>query len=247
MKPDGAPRGPDGESTYVIGGLVASSSSQPAAMTFVNEKMGRDSQERAKRKDQKREEKALMHLLEQRGGVSDTGSIGGGFGGREALDAVRRAREASQRSSKLSAKAGGNANRQNAPADGSTDGGEPKKKSYSAEMVKKMGFNPLTNSYSGRQMRKKAETSALTKVYLLFDIVLHFLLTEFKLADLSNTNRDIRLGPPPGAKKRSGVVAPVTETKTQMDYDDASSDLEIVPSPQPPENMDFLHSESDDE
>ena len=72
-------------------------------------------------------------------------------------------------------------------------------------------------------------------------------LTPFQLADLSNTKREIRLGPPPGEKKRSGVVAPVNESKTRTDHDDTSSDLEIEPPPRPPENMDFLHSESDDE
>lgn len=71
-----------------------------------------------------------------------------------------------------------------------------------------------------------------------------------QLADLSNQKGEIQLGPPPGAKKRSGVTAPACERKTESiddRYDDMSSDLEIEPPPELPENMDYLHSDSEDE
>ena len=75
------------------------------------------------------------------------------------------------------------------------------------------------------------------------------LKNRFQLADPSNTKRDVQLGPPPGAKKRSGVTAPMTNEKSsaRTDYDDMSSDLEIEQPPLPQENMDFLHSESEEE
>lgn len=133
--------------------------------------MGRDVQERAKRQDRKKEERSLMALLEKSGGGSETGGIGSGFGGREALDAVRRAREVSQ-------KGGGDMKQKNARkvkgksaagdgdvAENMMTGDEQKKKTYSAEMVKKLGFNPLLNSYGARHSLNNAEkNSALNKV-----------------------------------------------------------------------------------
>ena len=79
------------------------------------------------------------------------------------MDAVRRAREASQKNSVASAKANGKGKTKVNAAEESTDGDGPKK-SYSAEMLKKMGFNPLAGTYAGRQAQKNPERSALAKV-----------------------------------------------------------------------------------
>lgn len=112
----------------------------------------------------------MMELLEKRGGGSETGGIGGGFGGREALDAVRRAREISQKAGaepkqKGTRKGKGKGAIEDEDAVENESGEEQKKKTYSAEMLKQLGFNPLLSSYGARQsLMKKSEKSALMKV-----------------------------------------------------------------------------------
>lgn len=51
-------------------------------------------------------------------------------------------------------------------------------------------------------------------------------------------------------KIRSGVTAPARERDSDSagtKDDDMSSDLEIEPAPEPAENVDYLHSDSEDE
>jgi minichromosome maintenance protein 10 len=279
LKPD--PRDADGQATYVVGGFIASSGPGPGpgpsyinnnksgsasgmSLGDVGEKMGREVQARAKRKDGKKEERDLLGLLERRGG-------GGGAGGRivdeecllkrEAAEAVRIAREVMREKEsfgkrKAKGKAGDeDENQQGMEKEEEEEEGYTRVKSYSASMVKNLGFNPTFTAYGSRKSGARtgsSSTGLLSKVSLDFLPLLYLILSRGRLTFVSisfylvfvsfyflvekkigsTSRQNIKLGPPPGTKVRSGVAAPASNAKAGVGAttgNDSSSDLEIEP------------------
>ena len=162
---NGTSRGADGESTYVLGGYVARSGSGDGASGFssiapgrAESSMGREGQARAKRRQEGYAERELASLLE-RGALP-----GSGEGGGRAAEAVLLARRANAKKSGAEAGRRKPSERElKGGSGGETDAGtsagseevrgrkinldsgqvEKPKKTYSAEMVKKLGFDPL--------------------------------------------------------------------------------------------------------
>lgn len=162
--PAGVARGTDGEATYVLGGFVASSARD--APGLVGESMGREGQARARRRGKKREDEALTALLNKsnramntedyQGEEEDCGSTPVS---RDALEVVRRAKEAmKQKQKQVSEKV---KKKKNQPEDDSVTSDDEApvheelhpKKMYSAEMIKRLGFNPLANAHSSQSGR----------------------------------------------------------------------------------------------
>ncbi|KAI5122671.1 hypothetical protein M0805_007931 [Coniferiporia weirii] len=235
--PGGGARGPDGESTYVVGGLIASSGRGRAqAPGVAGETIGREGQARARRRVAEHEDAALAALL---GKGTGGGAESNGGASRGVIDVVRRAREAAARGTgaaagkkggdkrggarvpdgKAKTKTKGSEKAVNADPDAGEDGVDesgsgsgsgsgaprseqehapPRRKTYSAEMVKRLGFDPVLMAYGSRPggagsggkqgANAKNENTMLGKA--------------------SGQKREIQLGPPPGSKVRSGVFVP---------------------------------------
>ena len=169
LKPETGSRGLDGETTYVLGGFVASSSTAPG---IAGETMGREGQARAKRRLDKNNDKALKEMLEK----NKSGSSVFAQGSREALEIVRRAKEAMAKARKKEK----DAKRKSidaTDADGdddtrqeenqSTSEGQSKRKSYSAEMIKQLGFDPTQKPYGQNGDKKKVRHSCILKPLIL--------------------------------------------------------------------------------
>lgn len=155
LKPEVGSRGPDGESTYVLGGHIASSARAIGGQApgMASDKIGREGQARAKRRKEEHDEKALEQLL----GESKATSSGGS---REALEAVRRAREAALES-KTNAKVTRGMKR--ASTDGSMPEEEPEpklRKTYTADTIKRLGFDPVRNSFIASSDRTSKKSKA---------------------------------------------------------------------------------------
>lgn len=189
LKPEGPSKGADGETMYVIGGHVASSSSARGmqAPGVVAEAIGREGQARARRKDAKREDEALKMLLSRakgNGPMRNSGDEGDGGGGismsRDALEVVRRAKEAMRTKEKQQQKKaverkqkrkGGTTVDVESAADGESEPesefteDQQRKKLYSAEMIKRLGFNPLSVQAhrSGQESTKKKPAAKVKK------------------------------------------------------------------------------------
>ncbi|KAH8112086.1 hypothetical protein DFH11DRAFT_1609582 [Phellopilus nigrolimitatus] len=201
LKPETGLRGHDGEATYVIGGHVASSS-RAQAPGVAGETMGREGQARARRRVAEREgDRELAELL----GKGGSGTSGGGS--REALAVVKKAREAVLKG-KGQGKGKEKGKGKSLPADmedeenedvSRSEQSEPKKKSFSAEMVKRLGFDPTIKAYAHPASFGKGGAKNKDTVML------------------GNQKREIRLGAPPGKKVRSGVIAPTPSIINQSD------------------------------
>lgn len=163
LKPEAGSRGPDGEATYVIGGHVASSSSRVQPSGVAGETMGREGQARAKRRINMHGDKALKELLE----ANKSGGSAIAEGSREAVEMVRKAKDALAKA-KVKEKESKNKPRIAGEKLEDDDDSEEiqiesvkqvndqaRKKSYSAEMVKKLGFDPTLKSYNLGGDKKK--------------------------------------------------------------------------------------------
>ncbi|EJD05074.1 uncharacterized protein FOMMEDRAFT_81119 [Fomitiporia mediterranea MF3/22] len=195
LKPEAANRGVDGETTYVVGGLVASSG-RTQTISNVGEVMGREEQARARRKAGVREDKALSELLVN--GKTHCARGDSGDTSREALAVVNRARMmmSNARKTGFDESETNSKGKDNIASTEGNDVERPQRKTYSAEMVKRLGFNPTAKPYGQIGSRMSAKKSdAINK--------------------LASHDRKIQLGPPPGPKVRSGVTAPPSSfTKT---------------------------------
>ncbi|KAL5478807.1 hypothetical protein ACEPAI_2084 [Sanghuangporus weigelae] len=187
LKPDPASRGMDGEATFVVGGFVASSG-RAQTLGNVGNTMGREEQARARRKADTKEDKVLTELLGK--SSSHSAGVGGAEASREALTVVQKARQAVTKA-RCDSKAAVAGSQTAAPA-GEEDGdnAELQRKAYSAELIKRLGFDPTIKAYGARKPGVKPKTADRTS----------------KLGKLASQNRDIQLGPPPGPKVRSGVA-----------------------------------------
>jgi minichromosome maintenance protein 10 len=129
-----ATTGVEGGSTYVIPGHVISASGPE----YVSEKIGRGREEKAKRRREEKETEEMLGRL--------LGREGGGQGDRNAAaGAVRKAREVMQ-----TLKGGKPAVKR--------QGQECRKSAYSAEAIKRLGFDPISRggreSGEGEKQRK---------------------------------------------------------------------------------------------
>ncbi|OCB86034.1 hypothetical protein A7U60_g6932 [Sanghuangporus baumii] len=187
LKPDPVSRGMDGETTFVVGGFVASSG-RAQTLGNVGNTMGREEQARARRKAGTKEDKILAELLGK--STSHSAGVGGGEASREALTVVQKARQAVTKA-RCDSKAAVVGSQTAAPAgEENGDNAEPQCKAYSAELIRRLGFDPTIKAYGVRKPGVKPKTADGTS----------------KLGKLASQNRDIQLGPPPGPKVRSGVA-----------------------------------------
>ncbi|KAF8583408.1 hypothetical protein K439DRAFT_1412151 [Ramaria rubella] len=179
---DGGSRsGAESASTYVIPGHVISGSGPE----YVGEKIGRGREEKAKRRREEKETDAMLNRL--------LGRDGGGAGDRNAAaGAVRRAREVmkSLKGEKTRAK---------------DKGKECRKSAYSAEAIKRLGFDPVSKSVqesNAGDVKRKLEV----------------------LASLQRDRGDIILRPRPGKRIRSGVSVPIAAVSELPEIDGCSGD-----------------------
>ncbi|KII90124.1 hypothetical protein PLICRDRAFT_159473 [Plicaturopsis crispa FD-325 SS-3] len=218
-------------STYVISGHVVSGSgvSDPKSM-YVAETMGREGQAKAARRmSAKDSDRTLKALLER---------------DKEGMRAVVRAREVAAKAEKgasETSKAGksqpsrSKQKRKRGSSEDSDDNGEkesaapqpnPHQKTYSAQVIKDLGFDPAI-----KPGQRRAEDPNIQKKLEA-------------LAALQSSRRDIELGPRPGQRIRSGVFKPPekpVEKKSKMDasylpeLDQSDEDLDSgLVAPPPP-------------
>ncbi|TFY70765.1 hypothetical protein EVG20_g2240 [Dentipellis fragilis] len=227
LKPEGdAIQTDSGGATYVVSGHVVSGSSAARGM-FVGENMGREAQARAQRKANGADtDRALKQLLER---------------DKEGMRAVEKAREyAALMKEKEKEKSGGsqskNAGKKKEKGKGKEKEKDPKagttadeasepnqnteentastsQKTYSAEMIKRLGFDP-----AAKPGQRREDSDIQTKLRQLTS---------------QRSVKDIELGPRPG-RRRSAVSAPVKRHANLpsvplegLDFPDMSDDDEL--------------------
>ncbi|KAJ7630043.1 hypothetical protein DFH06DRAFT_705294 [Mycena polygramma] len=187
--------------TYVVSGHIISGGSgvDPRDSMFIAESIGREGQAKASRKFAAREDARVLKALQGRDS--------------EGMKAVMKAREVGLAEKDEQAVAKGKGKKKAKPtADAASDAAEakiPAKSAFSAEVLKNLGFDPTI-----KPGQRRHEDSAMKKK-----------LEE--LALLQSSRKPIRLGPAPGEKVRSGVVAPKAKPKKK------------------PFDLTHLHSDSD--
>ncbi|THH10053.1 hypothetical protein EW145_g1611, partial [Phellinidium pouzarii] len=150
---------------------------------------------------------------------------------RGVIDVVRRAREAAKQKDRKKKKEKGEYERKSikdkektvdAEEDGEENGDEitsqteraqPKRKTYSAELVKRLGFDPTLKAY-GAQSSGSGKKGA-----------------NGKLGAAPSQKREIQLGPPPGSKVRSGVLVPPAMSSSNPAVG-SKADLQISKRPE---------------
>ena len=139
LKPENGSKGPGGELTYVFGGVVASSS-RATAPGITEQNIGREGQARAKRRIENRDnDRQLALLLGKRDGSTSSGGHTGGSS-KEALEIVRRAaQKATKKDSDKESER--------------VEYEEPRRKAYSAEMLKCLGFDPTAKAYGASKLK----------------------------------------------------------------------------------------------
>ena len=120
----------------------------------------------------KNNDKALKEMLEK----NKSGSSVFAQGSREALEIVRRAKEATtkarkkekdaKRKSTDTADADGDDDTRQEETQSASEGGS-KRKSYSAEMIKQLGFDPTQKPYGQNGDKKKVRHSCILKLSIL--------------------------------------------------------------------------------
>ncbi|KAH7882687.1 hypothetical protein F5I97DRAFT_1931298 [Phlebopus sp. FC_14] len=180
LKPEPSESNP----TYIVSGHVAGG---PGGETFVSEKIGREGQAKAKRRLDQDADRELKALLDR---------------DKEGMKAVTKAREAAARMARASSgkqsRNGAKKGKQkaaNTVCDEDEDWGggtsaEPVKQAYPTHIIKQLGFDPAAKTGQKRvddiSMRRKLEM----------------------LAAVQSSRKNIKLGPRPGPKIRSGVSVP---------------------------------------
>ncbi|KIJ47326.1 hypothetical protein M422DRAFT_45867 [Sphaerobolus stellatus SS14] len=176
--------------TYVISGHVISSS-RPE---YVEEKIGRGRAERLKRRREEEETEKMLNTV--------LGRDGDGVNPNSAAGAVRKAREV------MKMLKGEKADKKGSSSDSAKEAG-PAKKGYSAEAIKRIGFDPMAKS--GRD-EKTADTQRKLEL----------------LESLQKRPGEINLGPRPGPKIRSGIRLPTPQSKAITEkQQDSNSDSEL--------------------
>ncbi|KAG6866330.1 hypothetical protein C0991_005797 [Blastosporella zonata] len=189
--------------TYIVSGHIVNDSGADSRSLFATENIGREGQAKAARKmSKKAADRALVSLLER---------------DKEGMKAVMKAREVGQRETDASSGS--------KDTKGKGKGKDPKGKgrqadvetlptarnAYTAEVIKNLGFDPIAMA---GQRRGPGDLDVQKKLR--------------SLEALQSSRKDIALGPRPGQRIRSGVVAPA---KGVALHDMDSSDDELPEHP----------------
>ncbi|KAJ7452095.1 hypothetical protein B0H11DRAFT_1876737 [Mycena galericulata] len=216
--------------TYVVSGHIISGSAgiDPRDSLRIAESMGREGQAKASRKLASRDDDRMLMALLGR----DTEGMKPVMKAREVGLAAKAEQEALDKGQgkdkkKKKKKASGDATSVNPTQGGASSRGAPTKNAYSAEVMKQLGFDPTLKAGQHR-----CEDSATKKK--LEDLAL-----------LQASRKKIVLGPRPGDKIRSGVIAPAPKPKKKpVDlahlHDDSDDDMQLSVLPtsvQPEEPM----------
>ncbi|RDB23749.1 DNA replication licensing factor mcm10 [Hypsizygus marmoreus] len=222
-------RSADTGATYIMSGhIVGGGSSQDSRSLYAAENIGREGQAKAKRMSSKDADRALKNLLAR---------------DKEGMRAVMKAREVgicTDEERRVSTKGKGKGKEREKERVKETNKGDDLdvepcragtgKSAYSAEVIKQLGFDPITRAGQRRgggdsDMQKKLES----------------------LAALQSARKEIALGPRPGPKIRSGVMAPACtadskvagalKTGSLRDIDGSDDELPANPSDQKNEGM----------
>lgn len=181
LQPSEASGSRGGNATYVVSGHVVGGSNRDVSSMFVAENMGREGQARAKRKLIQDADRELKLLLER---------------DKEGMRAVAKAREigtmptkrtsdgaTDKKSAKLKQKA--------RDSDGISESDAPQTKlAYSADIIKKLGFDPAAKTGQKRAVQCAVQDKIAA------------------LAAVRESRKEINLGPRPGPRIRSGVTVP---------------------------------------
>ncbi|KAG2130375.1 hypothetical protein DEU56DRAFT_860462 [Suillus clintonianus] len=199
LQPSEASGSRGGNTTYVVSGHVVSGSNQDVSSMFVAENMGREGQARAKRKLVQDADRELKGLLER---------------DKEGMRAVAKAREIGTMTAKRashgaqdtkSAKGKQKARESDdvSESDGAGASKAPQTKlAYSADIIKKLGFDPAAKTGQKRAVQSAVQDKIAA------------------LAAVRESRKEIRLGPRPGPRIRSGVTVPAFMLEHEPDDDD---------------------------
>ncbi|KAG6828018.1 hypothetical protein H0H92_009644 [Tricholoma furcatifolium] len=184
-----APEPVASSASYIVSGHIVNDSKFDSRSLFDTENIGREGQAKAARRlAKKADDRALMNLLER---------------DKEGMKVVMKAKEAIQRAEDAKGK-GKAKNKGEKGAGKETDklgkkeqvASTTSKNAYTAEVIKHLGFDPITMS---GQHRGAADSNVQKKLRTL--------------ETLQSSRKEIALGPRPGPRIRSGVVAPSTSTR----------------------------------
>ncbi|KAG1740634.1 hypothetical protein EDB19DRAFT_1895312 [Suillus lakei] len=203
LQPSEASGSRGGNATYVVSGHVVSGSNRDVSSMFVAENMGREGQARAKRKLIQDADRELKGLLER---------------DKEGMRAVAKAREIGTMTAKRASdgakdkkSAKGKQRARDAGADSEFDDAEisgvPQTKlAYSADIIKKLGFDPAAKT----GQKRAAHSAVQDKIAAL--------------AAVRESRKEINLGPRPGPRIRSGVTVPAFMLEHEPDDDDCGEE-----------------------
>ncbi|KAJ6578836.1 hypothetical protein DFH09DRAFT_1030713 [Mycena vulgaris] len=206
--------------TYLVSGHIISGGvgTDLRDSMYITEHMGREGQAKASRKLAGREDDRMLKALLGRDS--------------EGMKTVMKAREVGlagkeqekARQSKGKGKKKASAGDVAAAAQDAVGAKAPAKNAYSADIIKQIGFDPTVKAghrrYEDSDMKKKLED----------------------LAIVQSSRKTIALGPRPGDKIRSGVVAP-----GQAQASKAKLNPKPKPKPKRPFDLTHMHSDSEDD
>ncbi|KAG1816707.1 uncharacterized protein BJ212DRAFT_1446818 [Suillus subaureus] len=197
LQPSEASGSRGGNATYVVSGHVVSGSNRDVSSMFVAENMGREGQARAKRKLIQDADHELKRLLER---------------DKEGMRAVAKAREIGTMTAKRTfdsakdkkyAKLKGKARDSGSISASDTP---QTKLAYSADIIKKLGFDPAAKTGQKRAVQSAVQDKIAA------------------LAAVRESRKEINLGPRPGPRIRSGVTVPAFMLEHEPDDDDCGED-----------------------
>ncbi|KAG1829327.1 hypothetical protein EV424DRAFT_1316891 [Suillus variegatus] len=203
LKPSEASGSRGDNTTYVVSGHVVSGSNRDVSSMFVAENMGREGQARAKRKLMQDADRELKGLLER---------------DKEGMRAVAKAREigatrAKQTSDSAKDKKSSKWKQAARDLDGISESDDAEtsnapqtKLAYSADIIKKLGFDPAAKTGQKRAVQSSVQDKIAA------------------LAAVRESRKEINLGPRPGPRIRSGVTVPAFMLEHELDNDDCGEE-----------------------
>ncbi|KAG0702785.1 hypothetical protein DFH29DRAFT_483440 [Suillus ampliporus] len=203
LQPSEASGSRGGNATYVVSGHVVSGSNRDVSSTFVAENMGREGQARAKRKLVQDADRELKVLLER---------------DKEGMRAVAKARETGAMTAKRTSdgandkkftkgkQRAGNDDDVSESDDAKTPKAPQTKLAYSADIIKKLGFDPASKTGQKRAVQSAVQDKIAA------------------LAAVRESRKKFNLGPRPGPRIRSGVTVPGFMLEYEPDEDDCGDE-----------------------
>ncbi|KAG2039070.1 hypothetical protein BDR03DRAFT_991944 [Suillus americanus] len=197
LQPSEASGSRGGNATYVVSGHIVSGSNRDVSSMFVAENMGREGQARAKRKLIRDADRELKRLLER---------------DKEGMRAVTKAREIGTLTAKRSSdgakdKKSAKLKEKARDSDDISESDAPQTTlAYSADIIKKLGFDPAAKTGQKRAVHSAVQDKIIA------------------LAAVRESRKEINLGPRPGPRIRSGVTVPAFMLEHEPDDDDCSEE-----------------------